>query len=330
MKLVVSKTEPFVSRKLYWTELQYNGSYRLMKSNTNGTQTEPFFNQDQSLLSSEGEPCDCPWDFSLEKTFSLDHSNIVQKPILTFIDSDTYTIRSADKDGCRCNIVADSVVISNSRPIHTLKSDFKMLYWTNIEEKLLYSVEKNNNQVLKKTEISAQDILIYGMHMHPYPPLECLIPAKSNITVTLKKKMAHMLVLDMPQYRLEDGCPDVSIASPEYTVYYRRHSKNDTLEYDRSCRKIKTFNRTLKVQGLQPFSRYVFFVSISNYYADLHEEEALISEGVVFETAAGSKFIEIFSKLQMTLLNHCSAVETPRCNSNCLKPYQSGDTVAST
>lgn len=273
--------------------MQYDGSYRLMKSDTNGTNVEPFFNQDLSppqRSSGKTETCDCPWSYSLQKTFALDHSNIVQKPIVIFIDSDTYNIMSADKDGCRCSILADVSLIADSRPIHTLKSDFKMLYWTNLRQKLLYSVEKNDNQILKKTEIVAQDVLIYGLHMHPYPSPECLVPARNKfITVSLKKRKPHFLILSMPEYNLEDDCPDVSIASVEYTVYYRKYAKGDTLEYDESCRQIKTFNKTLKIHSLQPFSKYVFFVSISNYYADLREDETIIGPGVVLETAPGSK-----------------------------------------
>lgn len=270
--------------------MQYDGSYRLMKSNTNGTDVQPFFNQDLSS-NGESEKCDCPWSYSLQKTFALDHSNIVQKPILIFIDSDTYNIMSADKDGCRCSVVADSSVVSDSRPIYTLKSDFKMLYWTNLQERLLYAVEKNDNRILKKTEIVAQDILIYGLHMHPYPPPECLIPIQDkDVTVSLKKKKPHFLILNMPDYKLDDSCSDVSVASVEYTVYYRRYTKDDTLEYNETYQQIRTFNRTLKVYSLQPFSKYVFFVSISNYYAELREEETVIGPAVVLETAAGSKY----------------------------------------
>lgn len=266
--------------------MQYDGSYRLMKSNTNGTTIQPFFNQELS----SNKTCDCAWSYSLQKTFALDHSNIVQKPILVFIDSDTYNVMSADKDGCRCSVVAESTVIANSRPIHTLKSDFKMLFWTNLQERMLYSFEKNDDQILKRTKVFAQDILIYGLHMHPYPLPECLVPVQDDqIAVSLKKKKSHFLILNMPEYKLGENCPDVSVASVEYTVYYRRYTKDDTLAFDPSCHSIKTFNKTLKIHPLQPFSKYVFFVSISNYYADLREEEARIGPGVVLETAVGSK-----------------------------------------
>lgn len=271
--------------------MQYDGSYRLMKSSTNGSNVQHFFNQDLSNNEESGT-CDCPWSYSLQKTFALDHSNIVQKPILIFIDSETYNVMSADQDGCRCSVIADSTLVSSSRPIHTLKSDFKMLYWTNLQERVLYAVEKNDNQILKKIEIVAQDILIYGLHMHPYPPPECLVPAKDKeIVVSLKKKKPHFLILNMPDYKLGENCPDVSVASVEYTVYYRRYIKDDNLEYDESCQQIKTFNKTLKIYPLQPFSKYVFFVSISNYYADLREEETIIGPALVLQTAAGSKHL---------------------------------------
>ena len=48
-----------------------------------------------------------------------------------------------------------------------------------------------------------------------------------------------------------------------------------------------TYNKILEVQNLKPFSSYVFYVALKNYYTNLEGVSPVIGPPTIFQTAAG-------------------------------------------
>ncbi|XP_025828950.1 proto-oncogene tyrosine-protein kinase ROS isoform X3 [Agrilus planipennis] len=292
---VISKIEisPF-TRKLYWVEENYFGENHIMQSELNGSDIRPFFVQrshnKRSLESEEEESCNCPVYPNVEKTFTVDHSDSKTKPAIIFIDSDTHAITSSDKDGCHCEILANHQVVGDSFPLQKLKSDFSNLYWTNKTQGHLYSLRKKELNVTKGQEISdAHDMQIYGSHMQPYPEGKCLVPEyKKDTTISLVHATSHSLTLAMPEVTLNKDCENVSQATVEYTIHYKQYHENDLNECFGDCSEIKTLEKVLTIDGLKPFSKYSFWVSVKNYFMELMKTESQNRHSIIIQTSAGA------------------------------------------
>lgn len=51
----------------------------------------------------------------------------------------------------------------------------------------------------------------------------------------------------------------------------------------------KSFDKTVNVDGLQPFTKYVFFVGLQNHYSELQHLPVAIGPPVVFQTLPGGR-----------------------------------------
>lgn len=274
----ISKIEvsPY-TRKLYWVEKS-----KLMVCNTDGSDRREFFNKNKytkrSLLD---ETCNCPVDVNIEKTYTLDHSTDT-KPLLIFIDSDTHNVVSADKDGCSCNVIANNSV-GVTFPLDHLKSDFGTLYWTN-SQGILYALKKKGVNLVTK-EVNGHDILIFGPHMQPFPPKECLKPQQINdIMVTFKEKTSNSLTFIMPE--ICQVCRDTSMPTIEYRIYYTQKTEENT-SCDLTCNVSVTFDKEFTVHNLKPFTYYIVSVAVSNYYTK--DDQVVLGPSVIFQTAVGGK-----------------------------------------
>jgi proto-oncogene tyrosine-protein kinase ROS len=274
---VINKIEvsPY-TKKLYWVE-----EAKLMVCNTDGTGRRSFFSSSKHNKRSLEEFCNCPIDVNIEKTYTLDHSTKT-KPLLIFIDSATQNVVSSDKDGCFCNIIANNTSVIH--PLERIKSDFGTLYWTS-PPGLLYALKRNETNIVTK-EVDVQDILIFGPHMQPFPPKECLSPRQhTNIRVELKSKTSTSLTLKMPDHKINEMCGDTSMATIEYRIYYTQQVDDDS-SYDSQRNVSITFEKEFTIEGLKPFTNYVVSVALSNYYTD--DEQIVIGHSVIFQTAVGA------------------------------------------
>ncbi|KAJ8934365.1 hypothetical protein NQ314_013406 [Rhamnusium bicolor] len=286
----ISKIEvsPF-SKRLYWVETTDGIRYKLMQSNTDGSNIRPFFSQhnhNKRDLDDSAKPCNCPFIPEVGPSFTIDHSDTKTKPLLIFINPYTLNVVSTDKDGCFCNIVANNTIVSNSFPLDRIKSDFGTLYWTNPTQGLLYALKRKEANILTK-EVKVSDIVIYGQHMQPYPPRECLGPKQhDNFTVSLNFKSPSSLNIQMPDLIIHEDCFNVSMATVAYTVFYRIYNDDNSDCSKINCDQIVTFNKNVEISGLKPFTNYIVSVAVSNHFTETGE--MLIGPPSIFQTAPGA------------------------------------------
>ncbi|XP_017769031.1 PREDICTED: proto-oncogene tyrosine-protein kinase ROS isoform X2 [Nicrophorus vespilloides] len=282
--IVKLEISPF-TRKLYWIE-EDSGMSVLMQINSDGSEMAPFF----------GNPldeCDCPNHPQIERTFTLDHSR-PDKPSLIFINKYAKRVLAADRDGCKC----EEVYAGIEEPVETIRGDFGSLYWKNRGRGGLLNSWRNDEVMVE--QIDTNDVMIFGSHMQPYPKQDCLVPLLSkNLTVGLVNKTSHTLRLKMPEVEVKAECEDYSLAAVEFRVFYMPYNDENDLRCDETCTQEQTFEDSLEIGNLRSYSRYVFSVTLSNYY--LSNASEFIGPGVVFQTAAGAPSPP--SGVRVTVLN---------------------------
>ncbi|XP_050308693.1 proto-oncogene tyrosine-protein kinase ROS isoform X2 [Anthonomus grandis grandis] len=283
----ISKIEisPF-TRKMYWIESDRVGN-KVMYANLDGSDVEEFFaserrrrhiNLDTDRDTNDIE-CNCPEDLQIGSTFTIDHSTI-KKPSLIFIDSDTKELFATDKTGCLCTVIANNSFISESFPLQKIRSDFGSIYWTNFEGEL-YAFKKSDSNLLSRP-VKATDVHIYGNHMQPYPPKDCLSPKQfSNFTPTIKRKSYESLTLKMPKIEFDSGCTNTSTPTVIYTIKY-----NELLHPEGSSSYLSTFNETVELLDLKPFTEYAVTAAASNHFT--RPEEVVFWKPLITRTLPGA------------------------------------------
>lgn len=281
-----------LSRKLYWTELHSDNKYRIMQSETNGSNVEPFFrNNSQIKYNTTDNATMCNCTASVDKSFAIDHSDFSKNPTLVFMNANSGNIISSDKNGCLCNIIVYRELINKYHPIESLKSDFNALYWTTAPA-ALHLLKKQNLRIETVEHVRAHNIAVFGSHMQPYPPEKCLAPLQhKNSIVSILKASARSLTLQLPILSVAAECANVSIAKTEYRVYYKQYTDKDTLKCNQYTHKLTTFDNTIVVNMLRPFHKYVFCVVATNYYSLLVNDDLLPEHGILLQTSAGSKYM---------------------------------------
>ncbi|CAH1131270.1 unnamed protein product [Ceutorhynchus assimilis] len=263
-----------LTRKIYWIETDDNGNHNVIFSNIDGSHVRNFFGNRQKRSLS----CNCPSEnIQLEPTFTIDHSDIKKTPSLIFINSNTKEVFASDKDGCMCNIIAN---VSQTFPLHKIKSDFGSLYWLN-SEGVLYALKKGNINLLSKP-IKANDVNIYGKHVQPYPSKECLSPKQySNFTPTIEKKSYYSLTLKMPKIVFDADCMNTSTPSAIYTIKY-----GEVLRFVETLRYLSTFNETFELSNLRPFTMYSVSAAVSNHFNK--GDKMVFGEPLISRTSPGA------------------------------------------
>ncbi|KAK5650142.1 hypothetical protein RI129_001171 [Pyrocoelia pectoralis] len=289
----ISKIEvsPF-TKKLYWVEVDENNQNRLMQCNTNGTDIQPFLSLHGYIkrnVEVDYPSCNCPLNPVVEKTFTVDHSNSKMNPQVVFADSDTHAIISADKYGCNCDVMAHSKLVKDSFPLHTLKSDFGTLYWTNSTQGLVYSLRKNDTNVANRGQMNAQNILIFGPHMQPYPPSKCLtIQPGENVTISVLKKTSTSLTLALPEIEHDSDCQTLSTPTIQYKIYYKPSIEDNLEQCDESCNQITSFTKVITISNLKSFTKYLFLVRVSNYFTNSLESNLYVGPPAILQTSVGA------------------------------------------
>lgn len=257
----------------------------------NGQNKKSFFEKNlhsyKRMTNQEYLPCNCPAYENIENIFTIDHSN-KDKPKIIFIDSITHQVISADKHGCYCNAVLNGDVINDSLPISSIATDVNKIYWSNGSNKTIYFVDKNNNIKLNE-KTNGNNFLLHGTHVQPFPRPKCLIPQLTIPTVNMHSRTSDSITVILPEIKSDDDCDNISMASVKFTVYYKKYDEEDGDNCDENCNQLLTFEKRLKVSGLKPFSKYVFAMSVSNYFTELRGIPLGIGPGLVFQTAAGGK-----------------------------------------
>ncbi|XP_021913370.1 proto-oncogene tyrosine-protein kinase ROS isoform X3 [Zootermopsis nevadensis] len=292
---------PFKST-LFWIEMNKSGVGHLMTSRADGSMIRPFFtntHRKRRDSSSNGE-CTCPQNPSVGKAMTIDQTDPASIQIL-WVDGQENHVYQTEANGCFCSVVVNATVNTEAGlPPTSITTDHRLLYWSNETEGKVYSVMKaTEDQVLASMTRGVMSVNITGVrriaalgqHLQPYPVPKCLSPVQARLVVNNISHTDHSITLQLPEPERHPQCENMSLASVEYTVYYGqiKGDRNTDCSADiNSCSKRITYNRVLEVPHLKPFSTYIFYVSLKNYYSDLEGIIPVTGPPTKFQTAAGA------------------------------------------
>ncbi|XP_076317469.1 proto-oncogene tyrosine-protein kinase ROS-like isoform X2 [Tachypleus tridentatus] len=295
-----------LSSTLIYTLLHDNHMAQLMACDINGKNVRPFFMQHtdshslqkrNSLQDTEekSQKCNCFHQPQVGKAITIDWSQKDQ-PVLLWIDGQHGNIWSSDMMGCLCQLLINAS--SNPHilglPPTSITADKERIYWSNTSMGRVYSISKNHDlpgwtasaltaseshhyrthkSLLNSNEIVYEDvegvrgIRAIGEHLQPYPDRKCLVPPSYSRKAQLQHLTSSFVTLYLPPEDLPLSCHKVSLASVLYTVYYGKSDGNKCKEDLRTCQSIETYNNTVMIKNLSPFTNYTVRVANSNYYS---------------------------------------------------------------
>jgi proto-oncogene tyrosine-protein kinase ROS len=287
--------EPF-SSILIWTELFDKNRGTLKMCSTSTLNSSPnirsFFQQNNSRNKRAlNETCNCATHPRVSNAIAIDRSNYGKSELL-WVDSKYGRIMASDMSGCHCRILINSTY---SFPPTSLTVDNDFIYWSNSSLGNVYKIIKNKSNspevsvykavnplvinslqslsephlVLSEAVHGVHGIRALSDHLQPYPNFECLVPMEHQGTVKLIDNTANSLTIEMHEVRRPLGCSKTTLASVLYTIFYGKVLANGYYECGlslRGCKTIETYNHTITISGLEPYTNYTIRVAEKNYY----------------------------------------------------------------
>ncbi|XP_046600630.1 proto-oncogene tyrosine-protein kinase ROS isoform X2 [Neodiprion lecontei] len=266
---------------LYWIELVQADRGVTMQSNLNGENVQYFFNQI--------DDCSCHYAPIVRPVMAVDNTD-ASTPVIYWVSMEGH-LNIADMDGCTCNMVLGPG-FNRGLPPTSLTVDKINLYWSNADKDSVYYVEKANpdDTRIKRLYLqSPRSLKAIGKSLQPYPVAECLVPRQVSDNVEVLKKFSNSIKIKLPEPVPHFACEKYNLPATLYTIYITECSAVDSTKCsnNRENMKLKTFKKEIEVENLKPFSRYMFQLSLSNYYSGLESSSPEPHQGVVIITEAG-------------------------------------------
>ncbi|XP_076304800.1 proto-oncogene tyrosine-protein kinase ROS-like [Tachypleus tridentatus] len=309
------EVNPF-SRTLIYTTLNGTGNWEIMTSDTDGSHHCLFFFQDkqvgnnsENMLSSK--QCNCHQYPLIEKSIVLDHTVSGDSQLL-WIDSHYGHIWSADMHGCLCNLIINASVSEYiGLPPTLITADRNSIYWYNASLEQLFVASKTavrkewvssltqepkkfmmtfnpELEILSKQAVGIQSIKAVGHHLQPFPVPSCLIPKHYDKVAELMEVSSMSITVKLLPVNVITSCKNVSQPPLLYTVYYGRTGDSKMSGCYKNfgqCYKLESYNRSVVLSSLDPFTNYSIRVAVSNHYS----RALLISTShVVYQTTEGA------------------------------------------
>ncbi|XP_064488538.1 proto-oncogene tyrosine-protein kinase ROS-like isoform X2 [Ornithodoros turicata] len=293
------EVDPFSSSLLY-TYTTSHGFVTLMTSGTDGSYPRAFFarrspsggvsyHRRNRRDHQRSQPCDCDPHATVGNTVTLDRSDKA-RPRVLWVDGEFGHIWSADLDGCYCSLIVNATDTQNAGlPPASLTADTSHVYWSNFSTGKIYSVDKATYGIITdvssgrplvaahhKRRVTSEDvhgirgIRAIGEHLQPYPDAVCLLPPEAVELPSLKRASSRELVIQLAEPKRPAVCSKISRASIRYTLFYGPISPGNTWQckVDMSgCSTLVTYNTTVALRNLQPFTNYSVMVAMSNFYS---------------------------------------------------------------
>ncbi|CAL1296241.1 unnamed protein product [Larinioides sclopetarius] len=290
------EVEPFSGSLIY--TLSVKNSSNLMISDLSGSNIRPFFlqvveydnnqNNNKVKVKRERKPvkknsCNCS---STAKTvgeaIAIDNTNTSELKVL-YVDGVHGHILSSDISGCVCHLVINATQNQNSGlPPTSITVDKQNVYWSNRKVGKVFSISKTkkfsgifdtHTQPFVAEEVrGVRSIRAIGHYLQPFPDASCLISESYTEKARLIKRSHISLSLYLPHVNRPDFCNRISTPSLLYTVYYAPLNDEATnscfMEAGKTaCKSKKTYNDTIVLDDLKPFTNYSIRISVENYYS---------------------------------------------------------------
>lgn len=270
---------PF-SNVMYWIEVAQDGGSHLMQSRTDGSGLSSLFpiRRDKS-----GQECTCSEKMTIGKTMTVDQTDPYNVAII-FDDDFQEQVHQTESQGCECKLL----VHSSKLPPTSITTDHRYLYWSNKTEDSIFIL--NEDLKIQRFEVEGvRKIMAIGSHLQPFPPSVCLRAQITTSIPTLLENTATSITLQLPKPDRHSECNNLSLPSVQYVLYFDLVSENgisECIEDVSKCKFIVTYQQTVKIKDLQPFSAYIFMISLKNYFTAF--EGPALGPPVIFATLAGA------------------------------------------
>ncbi|XP_042860873.1 proto-oncogene tyrosine-protein kinase ROS-like [Penaeus japonicus] len=271
----------------------YRGSKLSIVSLTYSTVMQDVFSQERNY------ECTCSKNPSLVGGVALDTTNLTH-PALYFVAGGstseipkTTVVYKTDLHGCDCEPVFVPEDFGYG-PCVEIAVDFAHLYcYVGVNQTLLWlpktgtvSAESLHAQYL----YNATSLIPLDLATQPMPEPDCLITSNYTSLPELagSQETAIAIKLKVPEVK-EDVCGSLPLPPVMYTIYYApvSHSDEGSCAMDvKNCRQRRSTNNVITVDGLQPFTRYVFRASIETVYNNRLGIVSLASPSAIFKTKA--------------------------------------------
>ncbi|XP_067675199.1 proto-oncogene tyrosine-protein kinase ROS-like isoform X2 [Haliotis asinina] len=272
-------SDPYTS-SLFWTENDSSNQGHIFHKHFNSNTVSDLLGGGRRSRRS-ADNCTCSDRLNVSPVVAMDYSNSGRTEIV-FIDMPTYTIMATDVAGCQCRVVFKATA-SNTRglPPSLLAVDHLRVYWYNKDTGKLYSVNKKTGRdYIQQSVPDVQDIVAYGDHLQPLPDSDCLDPGKYSGKVTVEEVTDKSIGLLLDAVTRPKHCKGISTPQDKYTAWYKQLKDRsltphtDCRTESESCQKVESYDRFVNITGLEPYTKYLFQVTISNYYTEYLAETA--------------------------------------------------------
>ncbi|XP_064629628.1 proto-oncogene tyrosine-protein kinase ROS-like isoform X2 [Lineus longissimus] len=260
---------------LYWTETTIENETHLYTSLLNGSDVQAVFPSTRRAKRAVEEEyqagCNCG-DMSMSPAFVLDHMNGTDV-VIYGVNLDQNTIFMTDSASCVCKqLYKGWAGYQHGLPPDSLTVDSKRLYWVNKASGLINSIDKKTGLNFVSERIQdIQAILAFGPHLQRLPDIKCLLPGNQTDLPVFLGSTNTTVTLDLEPPRWVPRCNGISKPPLRYRVHYRRLEDNETVNrcavISVGCSVQESYERRVTINGLEPYSNYVFQVSNTNFYS---------------------------------------------------------------
>lgn len=211
---------------------------------------------------------------ALEAELAVDH--VPTGEVVVVVTATTREALLFDSEGASLG----TVKLEYFHPMGQLLVDVGFFYWRGPEDEL-YSMSRGSEGPPRQLGVSGNDLQIFGQQTQPYPMRGCLSPRQVKSQPVVEAKSFDFVRLQMPQLQFGVECSGSSRPTPVFTVRYSRGSED--------VKFMSTFNSTVLVGSLRPFTQYAISIAAANHYT--RREEMVFGEPVMVRTAPGGKLL---------------------------------------
>lgn len=294
---VLSMTVDWISRVIYWSQIDGNSGSALLAYNLNKNTLEYVIRQagfiygltavpqQQMVLWIETKMVDDiagelytfkPWTNRVRS-----YSDSSYMPVIAY--HKTLVLDTAARDqmaflwiDVHGQLISTDLTSKVSKPLGLMYNpnttdlikDSGRLYWKNEENHILafnrdhdYEMPIENETVLCMLAFNQQEI----------PPLQCLIPQNTSMydRLAVEGRKARSLTLKLPNLRAYTNCT-VRPPGIKYTIRYRPAFEDQVGDCSvTTCKTLETYDLEKEVGDLKPFTKYQFQLHVDNHYSML-------------------------------------------------------------
>lgn len=145
-------------------------------------------------------------------------------------------------------------------------------------------------------QVPYQQKLFYPMKILPifrqnYPPIHCLLPRKHfdrKDHLAVYDSSDRSLWLHLPVPKRFENCSFEPMFLKYKIMYTELMGENTKACSQITCKIIETYDKVIEIANLQPYTKYQFQISISNYYTENMNITMNFTRPIVFQTKAGA------------------------------------------